>query len=174
MPDTQPNISSSASLIINKTSSLKPPLHTQNLHPPKDNDIDLVNEIMDVATEQQQESLDQHESRVENVEYDDDDDFMMRFVDGTCRGIFPTDEHDDIDKRSLCHLPSCHLSEKLDVLMVCFSLNCFAGLSNLTLPPILNFLYSIVDNHCRFCPFFMRSTLTREWTLYSSCQLVRI
>lgn len=61
---------------------------------------------------------DQRKRREVNVDDDDDDDFMMRFVDGTCRGIFPADNDDDIEKRSLCNMPSCHFGERLDVLLV--------------------------------------------------------
>ena len=51
---------------------------------------------------------------------DDDDDFMARIVDGTCRGIFSSSENneDDHDRPSLCHLPSCQLGENLNVLLV--------------------------------------------------------
>lgn len=40
---------------------------------------------------------------------DDDDDFMMRIVHGSCQGVFPADG---------CHLPTCHIADQLDLLMV--------------------------------------------------------
>jgi hypothetical protein len=98
--------------------ALKPPLYARHRCPTDENDIYFSNETMDLLTENQEGSLDQQKSHKAELEYDDDDDFMMRFVDGTCRGIFPADNDEDIEKRSLCQLPSCHLGERLDVLLV--------------------------------------------------------
>lgn len=101
----------STSSIVTEVATLKPPLHSSQRGPTDDNDIYCRNRTMNPI-------LEQRNSPTTHIEYADDDDFMMRFVDGTCRGIFPTDDGDDSEKRSLCHLPTCHLGEGLDVLLV--------------------------------------------------------
>lgn len=106
-------------------SQLKPPLHTiHHQHRRHENEL---NEIMEdvssrqVTTMSETKQHDQNDRSGNNfVDEDVDDDFMARIVDGTCRGIFPSSGNtdDDHDRPSLCHLPSCHLGENLNVLMV--------------------------------------------------------
>jgi hypothetical protein len=114
------------SSIVVGGAAAEPPLHSRLRSPTNENDIYYSNQTMDPLTKNQQGSLDEGNNRVAPVEYDDDDDFMMRFVDGTCRGIFSTDDEGDIEKLSLCHLPSCNLGERLDVLLVRFTDICFS------------------------------------------------
>jgi hypothetical protein len=113
-----PGTTGSSSWSVKGYETLKPPLYSRQHFATDENDICLANETMDPLTQNQQGSLDQRKNREADLEYDDEDDFMMRFVDGTCRGIFPGDNDDDLERRSLCHLPSCHFGERLDVLLV--------------------------------------------------------
>ena len=50
-----------------------------------------------------------------DIDDDDDDDFMMRIVHGSCQGVFPGDGDTN---NSLCHFPSCHMTDQLDLLVV--------------------------------------------------------
>jgi hypothetical protein len=106
---------------------LKPSFNTNQQHYEHQNENE-INEIMTFTSSRvKDEPTEQHlgstrpihgQAEYAVVDVDDDDDFMTRIVDGTCRGIFPSSD-DDRDKHSLCHLPSCHLGENLNVLIVC-------------------------------------------------------
>jgi hypothetical protein len=108
----------------NKTiSQVKPP---QQHHRRNEN---AINEIMeDVSVPQMADVLpgingqnkNDAPENSNNFVDDDDEDFMARIVDGTCRGIFSSsgNNEEDHDRPSLCHLPSCQLGENLNVLMV--------------------------------------------------------
>ncbi len=105
-------------------SQLKLPLHKiQQQHRRHENEL---NEIMEdvsapqVTTMSETKQQDQNDRPGNNfIGDDDDDDFMARIVDGTCQGIFSSSGNtEDHDRPSLCHLPSCHLGENLNVLMV--------------------------------------------------------
>lgn len=114
--------------LSNKIAQLKPPLHTVQQH--RNRNEDAINEIMeDHAVPHKADALsgtkqqNQNDASVNDNNFveDDNDDFMTRIVDGTCRGIFSStgNNEDDHDRPSLCHIPSCHLGENLNVLMVC-------------------------------------------------------
>jgi hypothetical protein len=97
--------------------SSKPPLHANQLQYKYQNENEMT-EIMEVSGETDPPTKQNLGStRIQAEFVDDDDDFMTRIVDGTCRGIFSSSD-DDHDNHSLCHLPSCHLGDNLNVLMV--------------------------------------------------------
>ena len=106
-----------------KILQLKPPLHTIHQHNRRNEHA--INEIMEDAAVSQnlgakQQNKNDPSTHGNNFVDDEDDDFMARIVDGTCRGIFTSagNNDDDHDRPSLCHLPSCQLGENINVLLV--------------------------------------------------------
>lgn len=148
---------------ISKSSQLKPPLHTIQQYNRRNEHT--INEIMeDVSVPQNAgvssgatpQNINGPPVSGNNFVDDDEDDFMARIVDGTCRGIFSSsgNNEEDHDRPSLCHLPSCQLGENLNVLMV--RSFCVLGTIRSMLYLITSsFRHSIVDSRYPFFHFFM-------------------
>jgi hypothetical protein len=116
----------------------------------------------------------EHSTATAAVMEPDDDDFMMRILDGSCQGVFR-------DGEGGCQsiLPSCHLQDQIDLLTVSV-----LGVTKKQLKNVSSHFFLILYSTCFLgksiagnpCLFFVSftNTETRIWQEWKSYRRVRM